>query len=175
MTPEDQEQLRWIQSPEHQKQIELEKRILRRILWAAIGIVAIIVLAKTCTPAKALDVQNDNGGNVAEYVDKVAQLRATGERVEVLGQCLSSCTLYMALDNICTDRGAVWGFHGPSGAYQLALSPARFEEGSMSMAEHYPEPYRSNFLNEWRYITVGWGAKIEGRELIAAGVMGECK
>jgi hypothetical protein len=134
-----------------------------------------LALCLIASQASALEVQNDNGGNVAEYVAKVAQLRATGERVKVLGQCLSSCTLYMALDNICTDRGAVWGFHGPSGAYQLALSPARFKKGSMTMAEHYPEPYRSNFLNEWRYITVGWGAEIEGRELIAAGVMGECK
>jgi hypothetical protein len=43
MTPEDEEQIRWIQSPEHQKQIQLEKRVLRRILLAAI-----IVLAWWC-------------------------------------------------------------------------------------------------------------------------------
>ncbi len=121
--------------------------------------------------AGAFVVRDDPGGNVALRVREVEALRAKGTRVEIRGNyCMSSCTLYLGLANLCISPHTKFGFHGPSSqVYGLALPPEEFEHWSRVMAAHYPRKLRGWYLREGRNRIMGF-YEISGRELIRMGV-----
>ena len=94
-------------------------------------------------------------------------LAATGQRVEILGTCLSACTMYLELPNVCVSPAAVFGFHGPSW-YGKALSPDQFDRWSQVMARGYREPLKSWYLTTARYETSGY-FRLSGSDLIGMG------
>lgn len=54
------------------------------------------------------------GGEVGPFLELFERMRASGERVEIDGPCLSACTLVLSAvpnDRICVTRRAVLGFH----------------------------------------------------------------
>ena len=61
-------------------------------------------------------VSNDAGGYLANYVDRVQNLRSCRQRVTFAGRCDSSCTLLLSLPSsqLCITPGAASGFHAPS-------------------------------------------------------------
>lgn len=119
-------------------------------------------------PRGALIVRNDRGGVIQTRVAEVAALRASGQRVEIhAGQCLSSCTLLLAVENLCISPRARFGFHGPS-HYGQPLHPTDFEHWSQVIAAHYAPALRRWFLNEARYTTRGF-KRLSGAELIRMG------
>ena len=119
-------------------------------------------------------VSHDPGGPVEARAREIVQLRARDARVEIRGDCWSSCTMYLALPRTCVSRDALLGFHGPgSGMPGIGLIPAEFERASQMMARHYPEPLRGWFLREGRVRTVGFH-RFSGRQLIAMG-LAECR
>jgi hypothetical protein len=119
-------------------------------------------------PAQTVVVENDRGGLLAERLREIARLRQSGARVEIRGRvCLSSCTMYLAVPDICVDPDVTFGFHGPS-SYGRPLSPARFETWSQIMASHYPETLRRWFLSVARYRTSGY-YRVSGAQLISMG------
>lgn len=118
----------------------------------------------------ALVVVRDNGGLLEERMRHLSALRRSGQRVEIRGQCVSACTLYLGLPRTCVSPDTVMGFHGPqSELYGIALPPAEFEYWSRVMADHYPAPLRRWFLAEGRHEIMGVH-RIRGRELIRLGV-----
>lgn len=118
----------------------------------------------------ALIVVRDNGGLLVERMRHLSALRRSGQRVEIRGQCVSACTLYLGLPRTCVSRDIVMGFHGPqSELYGIALPPDEFEYWSRVMADHYPAPLRRWFLAEGRHEIMGVH-RIRGRELIRLGV-----
>ncbi len=139
-------------------------------LSAALALVALLH-----GPAEArqgvLIVRDDPGGAVAQRVAAVRALRASRTRVEIRGDyCLSACTLYLGLADLCVAPRTVFGFHGPaSEIYGIGLTPAKFEHWSQVMATHYPEPLRSWYLSVARNRTTGFYS-IRGADLIALGV-----
>lgn len=119
-------------------------------------------------------VSHDPGGPVDARAREISLLRARDARIEIRGDCWSSCTMYLALPRTCVSRDAVLGFHGPgSGMRGIGLIPAEFERASQMMARHYPEPLRGWFLREGRARTVGFH-RFSGRQLIAMG-LAECR
>src|SRR6266853_1596652 len=71
-----------------------KKRRLILMLFSLMGI----------SSAAAERIVNDDGGRIAEYVAKYTRARDGGERIVVDGQCLSACTLVLALlprERIC--------------------------------------------------------------------------
>lgn len=118
-------------------------------------------------------VERDNGGLLVERIRFLSALRQSGQRVEIRGQCISACTLYLGLPQTCISRDTVMGFHGPqSQLYGIALPPADFEYWSRVMADHYPPALRRWFLTEGRNEIMGVH-RIRGRELIRLGAR-EC-
>ncbi|WP_323039934.1 hypothetical protein [Gemmobacter sp.] len=115
----------------------------------------------------AIIVRSDRGGYIGQRDQQISTLRAQGTRVELHGTCLSSCTMYLSLPNICVAPSATFGFHGPSRNGQ-PLSPADFERRSLAMARHYREPIRSWYLNQARYTVSGYH-QMSGAQLISMG------
>lgn len=149
------------------------------VMWACC-IAAIFVASNTCAFAKpatnpeTIVVRDDRGGPLIERAKIVDTYRLHGTRVQLRGRfCLSACTLYLGLDNTCISSTTVFGFHGPSSPmYGIALPQRVFDYWSSFMAEHYPEPLKSWFLEAGRHRIVGFHS-ISGARLIEMGIA-EC-
>ncbi|WP_112310226.1 hypothetical protein [Pseudogemmobacter bohemicus] len=112
-------------------------------------------------------VRSDPGGLIGVRNREVQRLRASGDRVELRGTCNSACTMYLGLDNICIDRRASFGFHGPS-SYGKPLPVPEFERWSQIMAQSYREPLKSWFLETARH-NISGQIRLSGTELIRLG------
>lgn len=143
----------------------VQKRLV--VCSALAGTAALVggpVLAQT---QAAFIVQSDRGGMLGQRSREIRKLRAAGQRVELRGTCLSACTMYLSLPNVCVSSSATFGFHGPTRDGQR-LSDPEFDHWSQVMANNYREPLRSWFLTEARYRTSGF-YKLSGAELIRIG------
>lgn len=131
-------------------------------------LVMLAVLAPVLGQAQTVKVvTNDRGGLLGQRAEEIRTLARTGQRVELRGQCLSACTMYLKLPNACVAPDAVFGFHGPSW-YGQPLPADQFEAFSNLMARHYREPLRSWFMNTARYRTKSY-YQLSGRQLIEMG------
>src|SRR5262249_8604488 len=76
------------------------------------------MLASGITSASGtVRIVEDHGGQVGKYLQAFAKVRSTGERVIIDGDCLSACTLVLALvpsNQICATPRARFGFHAAS-------------------------------------------------------------
>lgn len=138
-------------------------------------ILTVIALILT-TPAQmalaqgqgALIIRNDPGGRIDTRGVEVEKLRAEGRRVELRGEvCLSACTMYLGLDNVCVDHRTQFGFHGPS-TYGRPMPPEYFEYWSQVLASHYLPPLSNWFMTTARYSLVELHT-LPGTELIRLG------
>ena len=53
----------------------------------------------------------DNGGLVYQYLNRAADLNYHGRSYRIDGICLSACTIYLSVKNVCVTRRARIGFH----------------------------------------------------------------
>src|SRR5262249_27250810 len=61
-----------------------------------------------------LRITGDAGGQIGPYLQNLAAVRNSGERVVIDGPCLSACTLVLGViprDRICVTSRALLGFH----------------------------------------------------------------
>src|ERR1051325_11696835 len=82
-----------------------------RCLAALTGV--LILLGMTSASAE-VRIQRDFGGQIGPYLYKFAMVRESGQRVVIDGDCLSACTLVLAVvppDRICITPRATLGFH----------------------------------------------------------------
>ena len=114
---------------------------------------------------KVMNVAYDAGGIIEAYVPQIEEMLAEGgwsarisTRTDNPAKCMSACTLYLVLDNVCTEPNAMFGFHGPSSNVGLPLSRERHKHYIDLLAPYYPEPLRTRFLNEWQHksLLLGW-------------------
>jgi len=142
-----------------------------RYAVSAVGraaLVSLTALMPVVGQAQAVKVvTNDRGGLLGQRAEEIRTLERTRQRVELRGECLSACTMYLKLPNACVAPDAIFGFHGPSW-YGQPLSADQFEAFSNLMARHYREPLRSWFMNTARYRTRSY-YQITGRQLIEMG------
>ena len=117
--------------------------------------------------SKTMVVTSDRGGYLTQRSDQISRLRAAGDRVELRGTCLSACTMYLSLPNVCVAPTAIFGFHGPS-LNGVPLPPRDFDYWSEVMASNYNPPLRSWFMKKARYNTSGY-YQVTGEQLIRLG------
>lgn len=133
---------------------------------AATSQVAIVLRPEAARP---LIVRNDRGGLVGARAEEIIRLRKSGRRVELRGRvCLSSCTMYLGVPNLCVSVGTTFGFHGPS-YYGQPLSARDFEYWSQLIAAHYPDALKRWYLAKGRHRKSGY-YQVKGSALIAMGV-----
>lgn len=145
---------------------------VRRLLMA-LACLAVVTAAGLATAASAapgggtIIIRNDRGGSLGERGDLIRRLRATGQRVELRGTCLSACTMYLGLSNICVAPSARLGFHGPT-RNGRKLSHEDFDHWSWVMARNYNAPLQSWYMEKARFRTSGY-YQLSGAELIRMG------
>ena len=114
-------------------------------------------------------VGNDRGGYVGQRAQQIRRIRAAGQRVEIRGRvCLSSCTMYLGLQNTCVSPRTTFGFHGPT-RNGRRLTGGEFEYWSKIIADHYPVGLRTWYMETARNRVTNY-YRLSGRELIQMGV-----
>lgn len=116
----------------------------------------------------ALIIRNDLGGRIDIRAQEIARLRAEGRSVELRGEaCVSACTMYLGLDDVCVDPRTTFGFHGPS-SYGIPMPPEYFEYWSEFLAGYYNAPLSDWFMKTARY-ELHAIYNLSGTELIKLG------
>jgi hypothetical protein len=113
-------------------------------LGAALFGAVVAALSVSSAPA-AVRIVNDAGGQIGPYLENLAALRSSGERVIIDGPCLSACTMVLGViprDRICVTRRARLGFHaawhpGDNGR------PITSRGGTQLLMDVYPQHVRS--------------------------------
>lgn len=124
-------------------------------------------------PSGDIRVESDLGGDIVDRLALILRLEANGWSVDIHGQCLSSCTMFLGLESTCVYPEAVLGFHGPRREDGLGLSADQFERWSVIMATHYPARVREWFMSTARHseeLSV-----IRGSFLIDEGISRSCE
>src|SRR5437879_7276319 len=90
-------------------------------------------------------IKSDPGGQIGPYLENLAELRSSGERVVIDGPCLSACTMVLGViprNRICVTSRARLGFHA---AYDLDQSGMQVTSrgGTSLMMNHYPQQVKN--------------------------------
>src|SRR5688572_11519791 len=81
---------------------------------SAILLGAVAAALTVSSASAAVRIVSDPGGQIGPYLERLAALRDSGERVIIDGPCLSACTLVLGViprERICVTRRARLGFH----------------------------------------------------------------
>jgi hypothetical protein len=101
-------------------------------------------LTVTTAPA-AVRIRADAGGQIGPYLEAMAAIRGSGERVIIDGPCLSACTMLLGViprERICVTSRARLGFHAawrPGRGGQAVTSP----EATKLLMRIYPQHVRN--------------------------------
>ena len=96
-------------------------------------------------------IRHDNGGVLHEYIERWSNISVQGGQVEVLGRCVSACTLvtaYIPKDRICFGPDASLDFHQ---AYIIKPEFGPATEATKWMLEKYPADIRRWIADQGRY------------------------
>jgi len=106
---------------------------------------AAALLVLPLTPASAtMRIAGDRGGQIGHYLQTFAQLRSSGERVIIDGNCLSACTLVLGViprSRICATSRARLGFHA-AWMPDAAGRPVTSTLGTRALWNVYPRSIR---------------------------------
>jgi len=137
----------------------------RLILAAAIAAVPVAAHAE-------IVVSFDRGGSLNRYIERVVS--ASGQRVVIDGECMSSCTIWLGHRGVCVQRSARLWFHAAQDGTRSMRdgNPWRTvsADGNAALLAFYPPSVREAvrpWLQSPEYRT------LTGAQLIALGVM-EC-
>lgn len=135
-------------------------------------VAAAFLAAITASAAHAETVRTDRGGNILARYHQIQQMNATGAGYELSGRaCLSSCTMFLGLDDVCIHADTVFGFHAPS-VFFRSMTDREFQATTGLIASHYPDPIARQFMDSWRHdqrLT-----RVTGAEIIATTDIREC-
>jgi hypothetical protein len=85
-----------------------------------------LLLFSTAATAAGTNAGYEMGGQYARFDPVVSQYNQSGELFRIEGHCQSSCTLFLAIRNVCIGRGATLLFHAAHDRDQNP-SPSRTE------------------------------------------------
>jgi len=114
--------------------------------WQAILAGAMASAVMTCVAQADIRIVSDPGGEVASYIQKFRQVRASGQHVIIDGPCLSACTLLTGIvpkDRVCVTHRAVLGFHAASYYDDASRTLVPTRQGSELVMRLYPPEIRS--------------------------------
>ena len=119
-----------------------------------------LLLLSTAAMAAGTNAGYEMGGQYARFDPVVSQYNQSGELFRIEGHCQSSCTLFLAIRNVCIGRGATLLFHAAHDRDQNP-SPARTEH----MLGAYNASLRDYVTSHHFMDTLEFHA-ISGREMI---------
>jgi hypothetical protein len=132
------------------------------------AVIGCLVFGTSVLAQQVIVIGNDMGGIVGSRADEIERINASGARVEIRGDvCISSCTMYLGVGDVCVSPDTDFGFHGPS-FFGADLPEREFEYWSRVIANHYNAPLRDWFMREARYRNFR-PYTLSGEELIRIG------
>lgn len=144
--------------------------VLRFFLIAA----AVALLFDVPPQAIAIDsntyfILNDRGGDVETRMREIQFASLHYQKIEIGGEvCLSSCTIFLGLPQVCVHPNTRFGFHGPTD-HGAPLNQERFEYWSKLIASYYPPQLQHWYMTKARYLTKGYFS-LSGKYLIRLGL-----
>jgi hypothetical protein len=118
--------------------------IWRSFVAGALASAIFGVLTPSLTLAE-VRISGDPGGEVAAYLHKYEQIRASGQRVVIDGACLSACTLLTGIiprNRVCVTGRAMLGFHAASYYDDASQELVPTRAGSRLVMRMYPAAVR---------------------------------
>jgi hypothetical protein len=103
------------------------------------------------------------GGPMAKFDAIIGQYNASGELFRIEGHCQSSCTMFLAIRNVCVDPGANLLFHAALSVSERDHAP--YPERNRHMASHYNSNLRA-FVLANHYMDSFTFHAISGRDII---------
>jgi hypothetical protein len=82
--------------------------------FRALALAAAVLASGISSASATMLINEDRGGQIGQYMQAFALVRASGESVVIDGNCLSACTLVLGLiprSQICATPRARFGFH----------------------------------------------------------------
>lgn len=116
----------------------------RTLVAGAMASVVFSIVASSLASAE-VRIVNDPGGEVAAYVQKYEQIRATGQHIVIDGPCLSACTLLTGIiprNRVCVTQRAMLGFHAASYFDDASQQLVPTRAGSRLVMRLYPPVIR---------------------------------
>ena len=97
-------------------------------------------------------IHSDPGGPVIKRMREIAEMNSSGKEYRIVGQCSSSCTMFLGLDRVCVEPETRFKFHSPyylRGIPILASWAVEMNEQDhriyvAQMMQYYPEGIRKN-------------------------------
>jgi hypothetical protein len=128
---------------------------------------AVLAALSNSSASAVVRITGDNGGQIGPYLETLAAIRESGQRVIIDGPCLSACTMVLGViprERICVTRRARLGFHaawdhGEDGR------PATNRGGTQLLMAVYPQHVK-NWINRRGGLTREM-KYLSGRELAA--------
>src|SRR4051812_47050275 len=139
--------------------ITAASRLARRSLTALLALIA-------WTPAALAAGSSQpwgGGGPMAKFDAIIAQYNASGEPFRIEGHCQSSCTMLLAIRNVCVDPNATLLFHAALSAREKDHAP--YPERNAHMASHYNAGLRRFVLANHYMDSFAFHA-VPGRDII---------
>lgn len=138
-------------------------------LVLALGQPASALTPRSPKPGSTIVIRNDYGGSVRKRFNEIRNINQLRQKVEIRGSvCMSSCTMYLGVRNVCVSPNTTFGFHGPH-RFGARLTSAEFNEWSNVIAVHYPKAVKTWYLQKARHQTYSV-SRVKGSELIRLGV-----
>src|SRR3954471_17364170 len=103
------------------------------------------------------------GGPMAKVDAIIAQYNASGEPFRIEGHCQSSCTMFLAIRNVCVDPNATLLFHAALSAHEKDHAP--YPERNAHMGSHYNAALR-RFVLANHYMDSFTFHPVSGRDII---------
>ena len=100
---------------------------------------------------------------MAKFDAIIGQYNASGELFRIEGHCQSSCTMFLAIRNVCVDANANLLFHAALSAHERDHAP--YPERNRHMASHYNASLRG-FVLANHYMDSFTFHPISGRDII---------
>jgi hypothetical protein len=127
-----------------------------------LGCLATVALTPSAL-ADGSSVPYGGGGPMAKFDAIIGQYNASGELFHIEGHCQSSCTMFLAIRNVCVDPNANLLFHAALSADERDHAP--YPERNRHMASHYNSSLRA-FVLANHYMDSFTFHPISGRDII---------
>ena len=103
---------------------------------------AAVATALSLSSASAtVRIVGDSGGQIGPYLEQLAALRHSGERVVIDGPCLSACTMILGViprDRICVNTSRSAGTSNTSRRHSRVVSNSIGNEGKSATSARRP-------------------------------------
>ena len=129
---------------------------------------AMLLLFSTPAISAGTTAGYEMGGRYARFDPVVSQYNQSGELFRIDGHCQSSCTLFLAIRNVCVSRGATLLFHAAHDGSGNA-SPSNTEH----MLNAY-NPRLREYVTANHYMDTLAFHAISGRDMIGKFGYREC-